>query len=188
MLAKTPARSRLLVPLTAAAAVCLALGGALPAQAASHSGRGAIIDRGTISGPDNLCGIETTVSGTYQAVFTPTHDGGFEVSVFRNRLTETAANGKSVTLAGTEVDRFREVQNADGTVTITTEILGSPERISVPGHGIVTIDAGRIRIVDVLDFRLEDPLVSSTTKISGPHPEWESEFNLGCEVITAALS
>jgi hypothetical protein len=115
----------------------------------------------------------------------------------RGTITWTnPATGKSVSFffSGTSKD-LTVVNNGDGTITLRTAVTGVPEKIRLPGGRAVTMDAGRVVFVSVIDYNgtptdtSDDVLISQTIEsISGPHPDLQSGFALFCQVVVPGLT
>jgi hypothetical protein len=110
-------------------------------------------------------------------------------STASGKQTFTADNGKSVIVQF--ANQFFEgepiIDESAGTITFATTFKGLPELIKTPHGGVLLRDAGVITFVDTFDLETFD-LISSEIIVHGPHPEAESDFELFCEVITAALA
>ena len=73
----------------------------------------------------------------------------------------------------------------DGLHVVEVTYKGLPEWIKTPHGGVLTRDAGYIRILITFDG---DEFVSQEIVINnGPHPEADADFDLFCGVVTEAL-
>jgi hypothetical protein len=81
----------------------------------------------------------------------------------------------------------------DGTIlTLTTQYHGIQERL-ITSDGITrAFDRGSISFTDVIDLHdLDNPdgdeLLYSAVVVGGPHTEFDSDFELFCEIVTDVL-
>jgi hypothetical protein len=141
--------------------------------------------------PDEICGVTgtTTVHGT--SVFRELGNGGFFASgtfwaVF------TADNGKSITVfaAGPATSSTAPViDEAAGTVTVTTTFVGLPEKLSITQGPTLLRDAGVVTITQVFaytgnpDEPFGDFISQSPSGLHGPHPDLLSDFEAFCNVL-----
>jgi hypothetical protein len=79
------------------------------------------------------------------------------------------------------------IDEAAGTITFVTTFKGLPEKIKTPHGGVLLRDAGVITFVETFDLNT-GAFISSETIVKGPHPEADSDFQLFCEVVSAALA
>ena len=128
----------------------------------------------------DICGINVDIVN--EGVFTGRaffdDQGNFVrfIGVASGTTTFTADNGKSL------------IVKAAGTITFFSTIRGVPELIRTPGGGVITRDAGLITFAETHDLDTGDFISFEVISISGPHPEAESDFELFCDVFTAALA
>jgi hypothetical protein len=150
---------------------------------------------------DEVCGVPVTTTidiiGNEQERLAKS---GFPLFQLTGRGTVTWTNlatGKSVSFffAGVTAKDLTVVDNGDGTITLRTAVTGVPEKIRLSDGTIVTMDAGRVVFVSVLDYNgtptnvEDDEFVSGYIEsISGPHPDLESEGALFCDVVVAGLT
>jgi hypothetical protein len=142
----------------------------------------------------DVCGINVDIRA--QGAFTDhvffDNDGNFERFTSTSSVTQTltADNGKSVVIknAGQFTDTDGVIDEAAGTITFVYTYKGLPEQISTSRGPVLVRDAGVITFADTFDLDTGDFISSEILVNSGPHPEADSEFELFCEVITAALS
>jgi hypothetical protein len=137
---------------------------------------------------DEVCGIP--VDGVAVGVdnfFVFADDSFRDTSSVMVTLTNPET-GKSVTISNAgQVSGTAIVDEEAGTITFATSFKGLPERIQAAHGPVLLRDAGIATFVDVLDLETGE-LISSDVIIKGPHPELESDFELFCEVVTAALT
>jgi hypothetical protein len=179
-------RSRL-TALTALAALVVAL--ALPASALAASPIvDSFHDKGTDTFENEICGFTGTSVIRFNNVITIFGDGRFKAAGSFSEVF-SADNGKSVRIssAGTFTDAAAIIDEDAGTITFTSTYKGLPELIKGANGQTQTRDAGIIAFIDVVDLDTFD-LISSDVVQRGPHPEADSDFNLFCEAVTAALS
>jgi hypothetical protein len=195
----TTARSRCSLGLAAVLACGVLAAIALPAGAAppvegSHT-------HFVLTIPDDeVCGIPVTTT-----IDVITND---MVRVGRNGFPLfKSSGGGTVTFTNLEngqsiVNSFRGssrdlsvTDNGDGTITVRTAVTGLPEVLGPSGGPATIRDAGRVVFATVIDFNGtpdttdDDVFISQTVEsVSGPHPELDSDFELFCEVIVAALT
>ena len=100
------------------------------------------------------------------------------------------ADGKSVVVQYAQ--QFTEtegtIDEAAGTITFVTSFRGLPEKISTPQGPVIVRDAGLVTFVNTYDLETEDLISQEVLVNRGPHPDLDSDFELFCEVIIAALS
>jgi len=144
----------------------------------------------TITGPDQLCGIDGTSTVTITVNIKAWADGTYhDNSHFREVFT--AGNGKSVEIISAgQVSAPAPIQNADGTITFINAFKGLQEKLSIAGGPTLSRDAGAVTLADTF-LPLPDgsfQFVSETVTVHGPHPELASGFTLFCDVIIPALT
>ena len=141
----------------------------------------------------DICGINVDIVN--EGVFTGRaffdDQGNFVrfIGVASGTTTFTADNGKSLIVKFT--NQFVDTESVDqaaGTITFFSTIRGVPELIRTPGGGVITRDAGLITFAETHDLDTGDFISFEVISISGPHPEAESDFELFCDVFTAALA
>jgi hypothetical protein len=115
-------------------------------------------------------------------------DGSSKITT-SNRVTYTnPENGKSVIVSSAgQRSGSAIVDEAAGTITIVSSLVGLPEKIQTANGPVLLRDAGLFTEKLTFDLATFD-LISDEIIINGPHPEAESDFTLFCEVITAALT
>lgn len=172
-------------PVLLAAATCvLVLVGTPVAQAAPRnehfSESGSFLER-------NFCGTGEAVRVTFSVKGT-FHDRERGTDFVTVRGTETlTARSTGRTVIGHFANRVSDefIENADGTLTIRTTIKGLAQQYRLKGGGLITRDAGVIRITITIDENGE--LISEEITFKGPHPEAASGFTLFCRLIPEAL-
>jgi hypothetical protein len=140
----------------------------------------------------NVCGL--TVDVRSEGVFTDKlfldESGDFVrfTSTVSGKTTYIAADGRTVVVqfANLFVEGTPIIDEAAGTVTFATTFKGLPEKIQTAGGAVLLRDAGVITFADTFDL-VTGEFISSETRISGPHPEADSDFLAFCEVLTEAL-
>jgi hypothetical protein len=147
-------------------------------------------DVGTDVDPD-FCGTGVAIDVAFNVrvnVFsTPGAEEEFDKITQSGKVTFTnPENGRSVlfTFAG-QVRNVITSGTEEGVHTHVFTTKGLPEKIRVPGGGVLTRDAGVI--VETITFDENDEVIAYEATWSGPHPEAASNFTLFCEVTTAAL-
>jgi len=134
---------------------------------------------------DDFCGFVGTLRVTGTQVVTENPDGSFKV-VGRVTQVFTTADGKTVTILNAGQITGSATENLDGTFTSVITFKGLPEKISGAGGGTLVRDAGIISFIETFDPATGD--VTTEVVIRGPHPEAESDFQLFCQAVTAALA
>jgi hypothetical protein len=149
---------------------------------------------------DEICDIPVTVT---LDIITNGHvrlaKSGFPLFQGTGRGTITITNpatGQSITQRFTGASKdLTVVDNGDGTITVRTAVTGIPDEIRLADGTVAIRDVGRVVFVTVLDYNGtptdtdDDEFISRTIEsISGPHPDLESDFELFCEVVVAALT
>jgi hypothetical protein len=150
---------------------------------------------------DEVCGIPVTT--TVDIIFNSQERlarSGFPLFMGTGRGTVTwtnPANGQTVTnnFAGVSFKDLTATDNGDGTITVRTAVTGIPEQIRLPDGTVAIRDVGRVVFASVLNYSGtptdtdDDVFISdSVESVSGPHPDLESDFTLGCLTIVAALT
>jgi hypothetical protein len=142
----------------------------------------------------DVCGmnVDIVARGVFTDLAFFDNEGNFDhfTSTASVRQTLTADNGKSVVLqnAGQFTDAEPIIDEAAGTITFVTSFKGLPEKISTSRGPVVLRDAGVITFADTFDLNTGEFISGEILVNSGPHPEADSDFELFCEVITAALA
>jgi hypothetical protein len=142
----------------------------------------------------DVCGINVDVhsKGVFTDLFFFDSEGNFErfQSTVSGKDTLTADNGSSVVIQYSQQysDTEGVVDEAAGTITFVYTFKGLPEKISTAQGPVMVRDAGVITFADTFDLETGDFISQEVLVNSGPHPEADSDFELFCEVITAALS
>jgi hypothetical protein len=145
----------------------------------------------TFIGVTDFCGftVDIVVQGTdtFQVFFdrfgnvSRIQDESHVVQTITNE-----ANGKVVYQENSS--HFSEpapVVNADGTITLTDTFTGLPERIYTDHSNTLTKDVGYIAFVATFDAN--GNFISQEVIEHGPHPDADSDFELFCDAITAAI-
>lgn len=79
--------------------------------------------------------------------------------------------------------------NPGGTITVVTVVTGKPEQLRAGDGTKLNMDVGRIvfaRLIDhngTIDPEDDEFLSSSVIRVSGPHPNAESDFELFCDLV-----
>jgi hypothetical protein len=149
---------------------------------------------------DDLCGIPVTTHVVGHATTTiRLNRNGFPEFTTRVTVVTTWTNeatGKSLVNDIRQVARdLSVVDNGDGTITVTYEIVGTPEWLKSPDGAVYLRDFGRIVFAAILDFNgtPSDPsddifITEEIVSITGPHPEADSDFSLFCQIVTDVLT
>jgi hypothetical protein len=182
---RSPARR--LLAATGLGVALLALAGPPGALAAGQQGHH-FRDVGTDVDPD-FCGtgqqIEITFDVRVNEWLAP-HQGDFKTTaagklIFTNPLTGDTVIGRFAgpvwvtTVSG----------DPEGLHVEEVTVKGLPELFKTPHGGILTRDAGYIVLRNTFDG---DEFISSEIVVNkGPHPQAESDFELFCQVLPAAL-
>jgi hypothetical protein len=172
--------------LVIAGITCAAVLALLPMQVAAA---GPIHTSFTSTGTETDCGLTLTVTQKVVDNFFPVFDSsgklvGFK-DVYEAHLVFSSSPTKSLNLDSAGVVFASAAVAPDGTVTITRNYIGLPEKWSWPGGSTITRDAGIITLIEVISPDGTD--TQTTTRVSGPHPEAASDFALMCEVMTTVL-
>jgi len=105
--------------------------------------------------------------------------------------------GKSITIqfAGVAFKDLSVTDNGDGTITVRTATTGLPEKQVLPDGTIVSMDVGRLVLASVLDYNgtptnADDDILLSETLVfqAGPHPDFDSNFELFCDNLNTYLT
>ena len=142
-------------------------------------------DHITISGSDavdDFCGTGQTVTVSFRGVFNSWDDKAFGhvANTWTNPL-----NGATVIESFSGGGKFRIVDDGNGAYTIVSERQGMPVQIHLANGRLLLRDAGYIAFHD--HFDAEDNYLGTDVVVHGPHPDFESGFELWCEVMVAAL-
>lgn len=139
---------------------------------------------------DNICGIDVTTHGVGVDNFFVLADLANSFITFRDtsstKFTFTAANGKSVVVSEAGQHDGTAITNPDGSITFVDTYKGLPEKIFTPNGPVLTRDAGFITFYNTFDAN--GNFLSFSFVEKGPHPENDSDFQLFCQVVTAALT
>ena len=108
----------------------------------------------------------STFSG--HEVITNLETGDFVISHWAGHSTDVVVSG-----------------DEEGIHTHQVTTVGLPESFRLPGGGKITLDAGYIVLQQTFDG--DEFLSVDVTVQHGPHPAADSDFELFCEVIPAAL-
>ena len=180
-------RTRRLLAVTGVGIVLMGLAGAPGALAAGQQGTH-FRDVGTEVDPD-FCGtgqqIELAFNVRVNEWLAP-HKGDFKSTaagtlIFTNPLTGDTVIERfagpiwAVTVSG----------DPEGLHVEEVTVKGLPELFKTPRGGVLTRDAGYIVLRNTFDG---DEFVSNEIVVSkGPHPQAESDFELFCQILPAAL-
>jgi hypothetical protein len=177
----------------------LLLGAALVTPAAASQPVAHHVDE-TFS--DVVCGIPVTIRiegvqrlHIHDWITSPEAVDSVFFGLVQNHFRFTWTNAAGVTLTEQERLTIKDLEIADhgdGTWTFSYVLNGMPEKLRVDG-GVVAKDVGRIAFEDTvylgdLTTDADNAFISSRiTRINGPHPEADSDFQLFCQVFTQAL-
>lgn len=145
-----------------------------------------IRETGTFQLPD-FCGTGTTVDVAFTSNRT-LHWAGDELRkvTFQTKYVATAATSDNVVIDHqTGQSRFEIVPEANGGYAVVNSGRGLAEQIKLKNGPVLIRDAGLITFVD--HFDADDNYLGTDITIHGPHPDFESNFALQCEVFTEAL-
>jgi hypothetical protein len=142
---------------------------------------------------DNVCGmtVDTTVTGVFTDLVFFDKEGNFVrfQSTASFRVTLTDADGDSVIVQNAGLFEEHEVVDAEaGTLTVLSTFKGLPEKIQTAQGPLRLRDAGIATFADTFDLITGEFISSEVTVVKGPHPELDSDFELFCDVVTAALA
>jgi hypothetical protein len=149
-------------------------------------------DIGPFVDPD-FCGTGQTVNGSFNVRTNVWISSAGPEELVRSTASgkisfTNPANGRSFLLsfAGQTTDRV--IEGEEGGVH-THEIVqrGLPEKIKAEGRGPVLVRDAGIIVFHITFDKNHNVIAFETVLIKGPHPEAESDFELFCEVGTAAL-
>jgi len=174
-----------LVGAVAVAALAVVSTGALAANPTVNH----FSDSGTFT-LDDFCGTGATVNGTFQFKgtewLTPNQVGYKNNSTGTDTYTNPAnGNTVAVNFAGPFTATIVST-NPDGGWTELDTNKGLAEQIKTPQGPVLLRDVGYIQFLRTFDA--DGNLLSVQTVIdNGPHPDAESGFAAGCDVITNAL-
>ncbi len=139
---------------------------------------------------DIVCGVAVDVelTGT-DNFFVYADDSVKGTGAFRATLTNPL-NGTSVVVssAGQLAATAADIDEAAGTITFRPTFKGLPGKIQTAGGSVLLRDAGIITFEDTFDLATGELISTQTIVAHGPHPEADSDFTLGCGVISAALA
>jgi hypothetical protein len=143
--------------------------------------------------PDEVCGVSGTTTFHGTSVFRETSDRFFAGGTFWGVFT--ADNGKSATVfaAGPVTGTEPVIDEAAGTVTFTTSVVGLPERLFITNGPTLSRDAGTVTFVDVFEYTgdpenpVGDFISTDLVGLHGPHPDLLSDFELFCGVLEPYL-
>jgi hypothetical protein len=160
-----------------------------PAAFAANPEVNHFADSGTFADPD-FCGTGQTVEGSFEfhgtEFLAPNRPVDYW-SVSESTIVFTNPENGSTVIAHA-AGQFRITLIAgdpEGLHTFEATSIGLPEQIRKEHGGLLLRDAGYIVFHNTFDG---DEFISSEIVIDrGPHPEAESDFELSCEVVPAAL-
>ena len=144
---------------------------------------------------EELCGItvDTHIEGHANFLaFGGFQEGGFQ-DVSHVVVTWTNEDGDWLQLFSTGRVRGEFDLDENGILTITESHSGIQERLRSAAGTTAAFDRGRIVFEIVIDLNdPEDPeddefISFEVVFVAGPHPEFESDFALFCEVVTDVL-
>jgi hypothetical protein len=168
----------------------LALGGLLVLALGAGSVLAAkpehISESGTFDIPD-YCGTGVTLEVAFTSVRNYWATESSEKLTFQTKYVLTAATSDDVVIR-TESGQstFKVVPEANGGYALIGSGAGTPERIKLEHGGLLTRDAGVLTFVD--HFDADDNYLGTDVIVRGPHPDFESDFTVQCEVTTEALN
>jgi hypothetical protein len=153
-------------------------------------------DHGT-EGPfaDQVCGIPGTATVRFNNIATDLSSDTVANRGNFSYVFTADATGKSITIqaAGRTVTQT-VVDETAGTITFTDTVAGLPELVKITGGQVLTRDVGlvvgRVRVFELDPVTGEptgDALSDTWEFLAGPHPNLESGFELGCQVIEPYL-
>jgi hypothetical protein len=172
---------RSLLSLALGAALVLTIGaGSVVAAKPIH-----IMEAGEFDIPD-YCGTGVTLEVAFTSVRNVWLADDFEKVTFQTKYVATAATSDEVVIrteSGQQTVRVVTLESGGFDVHINT--AGTPERIKTAHGGLLTRDAGLITFID--HFDADENYLGTDVSIKGPHPDFESDFAVQCQVTTAAL-
>ena len=180
-------RARRLLAATGVGVVMMALAGPPAALAAGQQGDH-FRDVGTDVDPD-FCGTGQEIDVAFNVrvnEWLAPHKGDFKstaagTQIFTNPLTGDTVLGRFAgpvwvtTVSG----------DPEGLHVEEVTVKGLPELFKTPHGGVLTRDAGYIVLRNTFDG---DEFISSEIVVNkGPHPQADSDFELFCQILPAAL-
>jgi len=176
--------------------MCAALGSLMVMFVPGHVAAAPIADHTreeySDSFANNYCGIDgiSVISGVDD--IKRFSDGTF---IDNGKFTETftaAASQKSIVLrfAAQRSRKSLPIDNGDGTFTFVVSFKGLYEQIKLDHGAVLSIDAGTVTFANT--FAVDEDgngtyLYTTIERVSGPHPEVESDWTLFCDVVVPAL-
>jgi hypothetical protein len=137
---------------------------------------------------DEVCGIPVDAMIVVTDNFFVYADDSFKDTSSVMVTFTNPENGKSADLSNAgQITGTAIVDEEAGTITFITSFKGLPEKIQTAQGPVLLRDAGVITFIDTFDLETGD-FISSDVVVKGPHPEADSDFELFCEVMTAALT
>lgn len=132
---------------------------------------------------DDFCGTGASVDYSVKG----------HINLFENKITGGTRTTLTNPLTGASIIdsvagqvRFERVDGADGAYTFLEIRVGSPEKLKLAHGEVLTMDVGNLVIAHHFDAD-DNYLGSELVKLSGPHPDFESDFTLWCELALEAL-
>ena len=168
---------RALISLALFLALLVTLGGASVSAGAP--------DHETITGSEDVadfCGTGQTVTVSFRGVLNIWDDKAFGhiANTWTNPL-----NGATAIESFSGGGKFRVVDDAGGGYTVISERQGMPVQIRLASGRLLLRDAGYIAFHD--HFDADDNYLGTDVVVHGPHPDFEADFQLWCEVMVEAL-
>jgi hypothetical protein len=168
----------------------LALGGLLVLVVGAGSVLAAkpehISETGSFEIPD-YCGTGVTLEIAFTSVRNYWADEDSEKVTYQTRYVLTAVTSDDAVIRSESgQSTFKFVSEANGGYALVSTRAGTPERIKLEHGGLLTRDAGVLTFVD--HFDATDNYLGTDVIVRGPHPDFESDFAVQCEVTTEALN
>lgn len=147
-------------------------------------------DHFTDSFSTELCEIEVDVVIVVTDNFFVYADDSFTDIVSVKQTFTNPDTGESVVIsvAGPAIGSAALIDEEAGTITFENTFIGLPEKIQTPHGPVLLRDAGIITFRNTFDLETGEFLDSETLVNLGPHPDAESDFELFCQTIVAALT
>jgi hypothetical protein len=115
-------------------------------------------------------------------------EDGFKQTLSTKLTFTNPVNGKSFVLAKAGlILQTGSVDEEAGTVTIVTIQKGLQQKYQTPNGPVLVRDAGVLIFVNTYDLET-GVRISVDVVVKGPHPLFDSDYKLACEVATDALT
>ena len=132
---------------------------------------------------DDFCGTGEPVINTVKGILNGWDDQAF------GHVTQTwtnPANGASVIDDWAGGGKVSIIDDGDGAYTVKLVRVGRPASLRMSNGALLAHDVGLVAFYD--HFDADDNLIGQDLVIvGGPHPFLESDHDLGCELMIAAL-